>query len=99
MSREAVKEKERSKENNRDKWVVVMYNDDYTTMDFVILVLVQVFNKSTSDAINLMLQIHHSVKQVVGMYPEKLANAKVKKTLEKAKEYGYDKFRVEVEKV
>lgn len=99
MSREAVKEKERSKENNRDKWVVVMYNDDYTTMDFVILVLVQVFNKSTSDAINLMLQIHHSVKQVVGMYPEKLANAKVKKTLEMAKEYGYDKFRVEVEKV
>lgn len=99
MNAELIRDKEKLREEHKDKWVVVMYNDDYTAMDFVIIVLVSIFNKSMSDAVNLMLQIHHSTKQVVGMYPEKLANAKVKKSLDLAKSWGYDKFRVEVEKV
>lgn len=99
MSAELVRDIEKSRNEHKDKWVVVMYNDNYTAMDFVVFVLISVFNKSMYDAVNLMLQIHNSSKQVVGMYPEKLANAKVKKTMDLARDCGYSNFRVEAEKV
>ena len=99
MNAELIKEKKKSNEKPRDRWVVVMYNDDTTTMDFVVAVLIEVFNKSFEDAINLMLQIHKSTKQVVGFYPEKLANAKCDKAITLARAYGFNDFTVKVEKV
>ena len=95
------KEKEHSKDRERPnkKFAVIMYNDDYTTMDFVVIVLVQIFNYTIHSAIDLMLQIHNSDKKVIAIYPEKLAYAKKKKALKIAKENNFDKFRVEVEEV
>lgn len=95
------KEKEYSKDRERPKkrFAVIMYNDDYTTMDFVVVLLVNVFNYTVSSAVDLMLQIHNSDKRVIAIYPEKLAYAKKDKALRIAKENNFDKFRVEVEEV
>ena len=99
MSRELVKDKKTQRDKPKDKWVVIMYNDESTTMDFVVYVLMNVFNKPFNDACTLMLQIHCSDKQVVGIYPEKLANAKRNHALDLAKQYNQKEFRVEVEQI
>ena len=90
-------DRNRDREQNNKKYKVIMYNDDTTTMEFVVLVLMAVFNYSESDAINLMLQIHTGDKMVVAIYPKKLAIAKMTKTLKLAKMCGFNDFRVTVE--
>ena len=47
---------------------VIMHNDDYTTMHFVVEILISVFHKQAVDASNLMMQIHKSGKAIVGTY-------------------------------
>ena len=50
------------------RYKVIIYNDDFTTMEFVVMILKQVFLKSEEEAEALMLQVHHSDKAVVGIY-------------------------------
>ncbi|MFA5488439.1 MAG: ATP-dependent Clp protease adaptor ClpS [Candidimonas sp.] len=57
---------------------VILHNDDYTHVDFVVMVLQNVFNKSISDAKALMLQIHKSDKGIAGIYTKQIATTKVK---------------------
>ncbi len=66
-----------------------MHNDDFTTMDFVVMVLVQVFLKSQQDAEALMLQVHRSHKAVVGIYSYDMATSKVKKATTMARSQGF----------
>jgi ATP-dependent Clp protease adaptor protein ClpS len=56
---------------------VVLLNDDYTTMDFVIRVLIEVFHKSIIDATQIMLDVHQKGKGIVGVYPYDIAYSKV----------------------
>ena len=56
---------------------VVMLNDDYTTMEFVILVLTDVFRLSATVAEEKMLQIHHKGKAIVGVFPKDVAESKI----------------------
>lgn len=56
---------------------VVMLNDDYTPMDFVVFVLQKVFHKGMEDATRLMLEVHHKGKSVVGVYTHDVARTKV----------------------
>jgi len=56
---------------------VVMLNDDYTTMDFVIEVLVRFFHKSEETAHKLMLQIHQQGSARCGLFPRDIAETKV----------------------
>lgn len=56
---------------------VLLLNDDYTSMEFVILVLQQVFHKSNTDAERIMLQVHHDGEGVAGIYPRDIAETKI----------------------
>lgn len=68
---------------------VIMFNDNYTTMDFVVDILIEIFNKKKNEAINIMLDIHKSGSGICGVYPYEIAETKVNMVHKKAKEYGY----------
>ena len=68
---------------------VILHNDNYTTMEFVISVLISVFHKSASDAMAIMLHVHHRGAGVAGVYTYEVAEAKVQKTLQLAREAQY----------
>jgi ATP-dependent Clp protease adaptor protein ClpS len=57
-------------------WNVIMLNDDFTTFEFVMLVLMGVFNKGQEEAFVLTKSIHESGKAVIGQYPKDIAETK-----------------------
>ncbi len=67
---------------------VLLHNDDYTTMEFVIWILQSVFHKSSGEATHLMLTIHHKGMGVAGVYQRDLAETKVKQVSDLAQEHG-----------
>ncbi len=75
---------------------VVFYNDDYTTMEFVVEVLVSIFNKSQEDAQQLMTTVHNTGSAVVGTYTYDIAVSRTNLTRSIAKKNGFP-LRVEVE--
>lgn len=60
---------------------VILLNDDYTPMDFVIHVLQIYFNKSKDEATHVMLQIHTQGLGICGIYPKEVAESKVAKVM------------------
>ena len=64
---------------------VIMHNDDVTTMDFVVYVLVKIFRKSEDDAETLMLKVHNEGSAVVGTYSQDIAQSKANYTMNLAK--------------
>jgi len=66
-----------------------MYNDNYTTMEFVIHVLVTVFHKDYPTAESLMWTIHRAGQAVVGVYPRELAESRCDKAMTLARKAGY----------
>jgi len=60
-----------------NKYKVLLLNDDYSTMDFVIEVLVNIFKKTNDEATQIMLTIHQKGKAVCGIYSHEIAATKV----------------------
>jgi ATP-dependent Clp protease adaptor protein ClpS len=58
-------------------WRVLLHNDDFTTMQFVVTVLMEVFNKAAGEATDLMLQVHERGACVAGVYTHEVAETKV----------------------
>ena len=56
---------------------VLLHNDDYTTMEFVIEILMVVFNRSMEDATRIMLNVHRNGVGICGVYPFEIAETKV----------------------
>ncbi|MGQ9744467.1 MAG: ATP-dependent Clp protease adapter ClpS [Dissulfurimicrobium sp.] len=56
---------------------VLLYNDDYTTMEFVVRVLMEIFYKTQEEATNIMLRVHNEGVGVCGIYPKEIAETKV----------------------
>ncbi len=75
---------------------VVMINDDFTTMEFVVDILMTIFHKDALTAETIMMQVHKAGSAVVGKYPYDIAATKVEKALARAKEEGFP-FRMSVE--
>lgn len=91
MAKEQSNIKERQRVDLREprRYTVTLYNDDFTTMEFVVMILKQVFFKSEAEAETLMLQVHHSDKAVVGIYSYDVATSKAMKATSMAREAGY----------
>jgi len=68
---------------------VMLLNDDYTTMEFVVEVLVYVFQKSSEEAMLIMLNVHRSGVGVCGIYPYEIAETKVDTVETLARENGF----------
>ncbi|MEP7340351.1 MAG: ATP-dependent Clp protease adaptor ClpS [Acidobacteriota bacterium] len=68
---------------------VLLHNDNYTTMEFVVYVLVTVFHHSEGDAIRIMLQVHHQDIGIAGVYTFEVAETKVAKVAQMAREHDY----------
>ena len=64
---------------------VLLHNDDYTTMEFVVYILQTVFHKAESDAVHIMLAVHQQGVGVAGVYTYEIAEAKVEKVAELAR--------------
>ena len=65
---------------------VLLLNDDYTTMEFVVQVLMLVFNKSMEEATRIMLNVHRKGVGICGVYPFEIAETKVDTVLALARE-------------
>jgi ATP-dependent Clp protease adaptor protein ClpS len=68
---------------------VLLHNDDYTTMEFVVWVLESVFNMPEDDAVRVMLNVHVQGVGVAGIYTFEVAQMKVEKTTALAQEHEY----------
>lgn len=68
---------------------VLMHNDDYTTMEFVVEVLEMVFHKSPTDAHRIMLCIHNEGMGVCGIFPHEIAETKVARVHRMARQAGF----------
>lgn len=75
---------------------VVMHNDDFTTMEFVVKILTTIFNKGREEAAALMLTVHNNQKAVVGTYSYDIARTKAKEAERQARAEGFP-FRLTVE--
>lgn len=84
-----VLEKTRSKTDKPKLYKVVLHNDDYTTMDFVLLVLESIFNKSPAEAYRVMMQVHTGGAGIAGVYSYEVAETKVALVHEHAKDAGH----------
>ena len=68
---------------------VLLHNDDYTTMEFVVQVLVSLFAKSIEEAVRIMLNVHHDGIGLCGLYPFEIAETKVSAVHAAAGENGF----------
>lgn len=68
---------------------VLLHNDNYTTMEFVVLVLMDVFHHSENEAIRIMLQVHNQGIGVAGVYTFEIAETKAAKVILMAQENEY----------
>ena len=68
---------------------VLLHNDHYTTMDFVVQVLESVFNKSPAEAFRIMMKVHTEGQGLCGHYPYEIAETKVDTVHDLAQQYGF----------
>ena len=72
-----------------EMYTVVLHNDHYTTMEFVVSILRSIFHKPIFEATKIMMDVHKKGKGVAGHYTYDIAATKVVQVREKAKEYEY----------
>ncbi len=82
-------EKTRPKVEKPRLYKVLLLNDDYTPMDFVVHVLQRFFNKGREEATRIMLTVHYKGVGVCGVYPREVAETKVNQVLEFARRHEH----------
>ncbi len=70
-------------------YAVILHNDDYTTMEFVVEVLKRYFRKTEEEAMKVMLKVHHEGQGVAGVYSLEIAETKVAQVQQLAESRGY----------
>ncbi len=90
------REKTRSNIREPKHYRVIMHNDDFTSMEFVVGILVDIFHKDEAEAERLMLMVHRGGSAAIGVYPYDIAVSKVHAASERAKEEGFP-FRMTIE--
>jgi len=89
-------EKNKIKLKRPKHYKVIMHNDDYTTMEFVVYILMEVFNKSLKEANGIMLEVHEKGRGIAGVYPYDIAVSKTAIATAAAEKEGYP-FKLTVE--
>jgi ATP-dependent Clp protease adaptor protein ClpS len=84
-----VAERARSKTERPRLFKVLLHNDDYTTMQFVVEILESVFHKSPAEAHRIMMSVHTRGHGVCGAYPHEIAETKVALVHDQAREHGF----------
>ena len=82
-------EKTRTVPDHPKQYRVILHNDDYTTMDFVVEVLETVFNKQPAEAFRIMMQVHTQDRGICGVYPHEVAETKLETVHDLAKANGF----------
>lgn len=90
--------KEKIKVKKPKDYKVVMHNDDFTTMEFVVNILMTVFKKDINTSNKIMMDVHKIGRGIVGVYPYDIAATKVAIALGMAKEEGFP-FNITIEEV
>ena len=81
--------KEKIKTKLPSMYKVIMHNDHYTTRDFVVDILIEIFNKKENEATKIMLDIHKKGAGICGVYTYEIAETKIQLVHIKAKEEGF----------
>ena len=85
----AVKERVKTEKKDPTLYKVILLNDDYTTMEFVLHVLEDIFQKSPAEAYRIMMQVHLNGSGIAGVYPWEVAETKVEALTSLAKQAQY----------
>jgi ATP-dependent Clp protease adaptor protein ClpS len=86
---DAVKERVKTEKKEPTLYKVVLLNDDYTTMEFVVHVLESVFQKSPAEAYRIMLHVHTEGRGIAGVYPWEVAETKAETVISLARDAGF----------
>ncbi|ODS59295.1 MAG: ATP-dependent Clp protease adaptor ClpS [Acidobacteria bacterium SCN 69-37] len=86
---DAVKERVRTEKREPQLFKVLLLNDDYTTMEFVVHVLEAVFQKSPAEAYQVMMHVHVHGRGLAGVYPWEVAETKAETVISMAREAGF----------
>jgi len=97
-SNASILEKQKIKVRKPKQYKVIMHNDDFTTMEFVIDVLMNIFNKKFEEANKIMIDVHKKGKGIAGIYSYDIAVTKSSMAMALAKEEGFP-FKLSVEEV
>lgn len=81
--------RERQKDETPRRYKVLLHNDDYTTMEFVVMILRDVFRKETPDAHRVMLHVHERGKGLAGVYVKSVAETKIATVHRLAREHKF----------
>jgi ATP-dependent Clp protease adaptor protein ClpS len=86
---EELLEKTRPKTRKPSLFKVILHNDDYTTMQFVIDILEGIFHHAPADAFRIMMQVHREGQGICGSYTYEVAETKVAEVHDQARENGF----------
>lgn len=95
---ERVLERQKDQLKEPTLYKVILLNDDYTTMDFVVTVLETVFHKTPAEAYRIMMHVHTQGKGLCGVYPFEVAETKVDIVHDLARQNGFP-LRASLEEV
>jgi ATP-dependent Clp protease adaptor protein ClpS len=84
-----VLERTRQETKKPDMFKVLLINDDYTTMEFVVEVLESIFHKQPAEAYRIMMMVHTQGKGLCGVYPHEVAETKVTTVIDRARQSGF----------
>jgi ATP-dependent Clp protease adaptor protein ClpS len=86
---DAVKERVKVEKKEPTHYKVLLLNDDYTTMEFVVHVLESIFQKSPAEAFQIMMHVHVNGRGLAGVYPWEVAETKAETVINTAREAGF----------